>query len=71
MGRPIAIARPINGISLNGLEFLMDGDKYKQFEDKAAAYALIRETMSPDFTDEEIEDHFVFVKLDESGETIN
>jgi hypothetical protein len=58
----ILIGRPIEGISLNGLEYLMNDDNtdYRFFVDKAEAYEFLRVHM-PEATDEDLEDTFMFM----------
>jgi hypothetical protein len=59
----ILIGRPINGISLNGLEFLLD-DKNEpmEFADKDKAKEFLKANGYADFSDEELEDAFNFVE---------
>ena len=59
----IVIGRPINGIGLNGLEFLMNDDNtdYKLFEDKKEAIDYLNSLMEEQLTDDELEDGFVFL----------
>lgn len=59
----IVIGRPINGIGLNGLEFLMNDDNtdYKLFEDKKEAMDYLNSLMEEQLTDDELEDGFVFL----------
>ena len=63
----IIIGRPIEGISLNGLEYLMteDGEKEKEFKDKESAKKFLRENGHTDFTDDELEDSYMFVDTKE------
>ena len=72
METPCAIGRATNGISINGYEFLLDGPggDYMKFEDKAAAYAFIREEAKFDPTDEQIEDQFTFFDYEKLQEDI-
>ena len=58
----IIIGRPIEGISLNGLEYLMNEDNtdYKYFDNKESAMAFLRENMDEPVTDMELEDSFIF-----------
>ena len=59
----IIIGRPIEGIALNGLEYLMEEDNtdYKYFNDKREAMDFLN-SLSEDIklTDEELEDSFMF-----------
>jgi hypothetical protein len=58
----ILIGRPIEGISLNGLEYLMNDDNsdYRFFSDKAEAYEFLRVHMG-EVSDEDLEDTFMFM----------
>jgi len=56
----VTVGRPINGISLNGDEFLLDeDDNVLQFHSKDDAYQFLRDN-GVDLTDEEMEDSFRF-----------
>lgn len=59
----IVIGRPINGISLNGLEYLMNEDNsdYKLFNNKEEAKAFLNSLMEQPLTDDELEDSFMFL----------
>jgi hypothetical protein len=59
----IVIGRPINGIGLNGLEFMMNDDNtdYKLFKDKREAMDYLNSLMEEQLTDDELEDGFVFL----------
>jgi hypothetical protein len=59
----IIIGRPIEGIALNGLEYLMNEDNtdYKFFNDKQEAMDFLKSIMSEPITDEELEDAFMFL----------
>ena len=59
----IIIGRPIEGIALNGLEYLMNEDNtdYKFFNDKQEAMDFLKSIMSEPVTDEELEDAFMFL----------
>jgi hypothetical protein len=59
----ILIGRPIEGIALNGLEYLMNDDNtdYKFFKDKEEAMSFLRDNMTEPVTDEELEDAFMFL----------
>jgi hypothetical protein len=59
----IVVGRPINGISLNGLEYLMNEDntEYKQFKDKREAMDFLNSLMDEPATDDELEDGFMFL----------
>ena len=62
----IAIGRPINGISLNGLEYLLNDDgSYMEFNDSKTAKDFLRENGYGEWSDDEIEDSFMFVDLSE------
>ena len=56
----IVIGRPIEGISLNGLEYLMDenGD-YKLFNTKEEAKEFLNSNFEEPLTDDELEDNFM------------
>lgn len=57
----VVIGRPINGIPLNGLEYLTDEDgSRKEFETKEEAVVFLRANGCHDFTEDEIEDSFMF-----------
>jgi hypothetical protein len=59
----IIIGRPINGISLNGLEYLLNEDQTEmEFKDKETAKQFLREHGHDDWTDEELEDSYMFVE---------
>lgn len=56
----ITVGRPVNGISLNGDEFLLDDDNnVLEFCDKWAAMTYLREN-GVELTDEQMEDSFNF-----------
>jgi hypothetical protein len=59
----IVIGRPINGIGLNGLEFMMNDDNtdYKLFNDKREAMDFLNTLMEEPLTDEQMEDSFMFL----------
>jgi hypothetical protein len=59
----IVIGRPINGISLNGLEYLMNEDNtgYRTFNTKREAMDFLNENMVEPCTDDELEDGFMFM----------
>jgi hypothetical protein len=59
----IVIGRPINGIGLNGLEFMMNDDNtdYKLFKDKREAMDYLNSLMEEQLMDDELEDGFVFL----------
>jgi hypothetical protein len=59
----IVIGRPINGISINGLEFLMNDDNtdYKLFENKEEAKTFLNSLLEEPLTDDELEDSFMFL----------
>jgi len=58
----IVIGRPINGISLNGLEYLLneDGD-YKEFNSKEEAKTFLNSMFEEPLTDDQLEDSFMFM----------
>ena len=58
----IVIGRPINGISLNGLEYLLneDGD-YKEFNSKEEAKTFLNSMFEEPLTDDDLEDSFMFL----------
>ena len=61
----IKVGRPINGISLNGLEWLLDDEgKELEFESKEIAMEFLREH-GVDLTDEQMEDALTFEELKE------
>jgi len=56
----VTVGKPINGISLNGDEFLLDADNLViEFDDKQAAYQFLRDN-GYDLTDQEMEATFNF-----------
>jgi hypothetical protein len=58
----IVIGRPINGISLNGLEYLLDEDgEYKQFESTEEAKTFLNSMFEEPLTDDQLEDSFMFL----------
>lgn len=60
----IIIGRPINGISINGLEYLLNDDQTEmEFADKDSAKQFLRENGFADLTDDELEDSFVFEEI--------
>tara|TARA_R110000850_G_scaffold261800_1_gene390035 strand:+ start:7030 stop:7662 length:633 start_codon:yes stop_codon:yes gene_type:complete len=60
----INILRAINGIGLNGKEFLLDGHLPMEFENRAKAKEFLRENGYEDLTDDEMEDSFHFEEAD-------
>jgi hypothetical protein len=59
----IIIGRAIGGISLNGLEYLLNEDQTEmEFKDKKAAMKFLRENGHEDWTDDELEDSYMFVE---------
>ncbi len=58
----IVIGRPINGISLNGLEYLLNenGD-YKEFNSKEEAKTFLNSMFEEPLTDDDLEDSFMFL----------
>jgi hypothetical protein len=67
----IIIGRPIEGIALNGLEYLMNEDNtdYKFFNTKEDAFTFLRSNMEGEVTDDDLEDAFMFLDTDEDFET--
>lgn len=59
----IIIGRPIEGIPLNGLEYLMNEDNtdYRFFNDKREAMDFLNSMLEEPATDEELEDGFMFL----------
>ena len=71
----IIIGRPINGIGINGLEYLMnDGNTdYRFFVDKAEAMLYLRVFLGDQVTDEALEDSYMFMDTEtdfENPETL-
>lgn len=72
----IIVGRPIEGISLNGLEYLMNEDNsdYKFFNNKDEAKEFLRQSMTGEVTDDELEDAFMFLDTEtdfENPEVLN
>lgn len=60
----IIVGRFINGISLNGLEYLLCGSgKPKEFEDVQSAKQYLLDTDYPGVSDEKLEDLFIFKEV--------
>lgn len=60
----IVVGRAINGVGINGLEYLLDPENdndYMKFENTDAAKEFLREHAFPDSTDEELEGYFTFL----------
>jgi hypothetical protein len=58
----IVIGRPINGISVNGLEYLLDENgEYKQFESTEEAKTFLNSMFEEPLTDDQLEDSFMFL----------
>lgn len=59
----IVVGRPINGISINGLEFLMNEEntEYRGFKDKREAMDFLNSMFEEPLTDDELEDGFMFM----------
>jgi hypothetical protein len=59
----IIVGRPIEGMSLNGLEYLMNEDNtnYKFFKDKREAMDFLNSLMDEPVTDDELESAFMFM----------
>lgn len=61
----IQVGKPINGISLNGDEWLLnDNGTVREFKDKDEAMTFLRDA-GIDLTDEEMEDAFTFKNIEE------
>ena len=57
----IIVGQPINGISINGLEYLLtQGGNLAKFEDEAQAKQFLRHQ---GFEDDEVEDCFVYEEI--------
>ena len=67
----IIIGRPVEGIYLNGLEFLLedDGSKEKEFESKAEAIEFLREA-GETMSDEDLELAYVFIDTETNEEAV-
>ena len=52
----IVVGRPINGISINGLEFLMNEENtdYKMFNDKEEAKTFLNSLYEEPLTDDQL-----------------
>ena len=63
----IVVARPINGVTINGLEFLLDGPNgpHMTFNNKEEAKDFLRENAFPEATDEELEGYYTFMTQEE------
>jgi len=58
----IVIGRPITGISINGLEYLLDENgEYKQFESTEEAKTFLNSMFEEPLTDDQLEDSFMFM----------
>ena len=58
--KEVIVGKPINGISLNGNEWLLDeNDDIMVFDNKKVAITFL-EQYYHDFTEEDFEDNFVF-----------
>ena len=65
----IVLGRAKQGVTLNGLEFLLDDkQEYRKFESKEEARAFIRAEMFPDSTDALQDDYFTFMTVEEAFE---
>jgi len=61
----IKVGRAINGIGLNGREWLLNEDNsLMEFKDKAEAIEFLRDA-GIELTDEEMEDTFAFEEIEE------
>ena len=67
----IIIGRPIEGIYLNGLEYLLedDGSKEKEFESKKEAIEFLREA-GETLSDEDLEVAYVFIDTETNEEAV-
>lgn len=67
----IIIGRPIEGIYLNGLEFLLedDGSKEKGFKSKKEAIEFLREA-GETLSDEDLEVAYVFIDTETNEEAV-
>jgi hypothetical protein len=67
----IIIGRPIEGIYLNGLEYLLedDGSKEKEFESKKEAIEFLREA-GETLSDEDLELAYVFIDTETNEEAV-
>lgn len=73
MSNKVVVGRPINGISLNGYEWLLDGPEEEggsevTFENKEDAKQFLIDAGADE---DDIEDEFVFKFIDENGEILN
>ena len=73
MSNKVVVGRPINGISLNGYEWLLDGPEEEggsemMFDTKEDAKQFL---INAGADDEDIEDEFVFKFIDKDGEILN
>lgn len=66
----IIVGRPIEGVSLNGLEYLMNEDNtdYKFFDSKREAMDFLNSSLTEPVTDNELEDAFLFLDTEEDFE---
>ena len=66
----IVIGRPVEGISLNGLEYLMNekNQEYMLFESKRHAMDFLNTLFEEPLTDEELEDGFMFLDTEKDFE---
>lgn len=56
-----AVGRHIEGISLNGLEYLLNEDNSVMlFASVSLAKEYLRSKIGEEYTDEQLEEHFVF-----------
>lgn len=64
----IVVARPINGVTINGLEFLLNSPSgpYMTFNNKEEAKDFLRENAFPEATDEELENYYTFMNEEEA-----
>lgn len=62
----IVVGRAINGISINGIEYLLNEycTDYKRFDDKREAMDFLNSMFEEPLSDEELEDRFMFLDTD-------
>tara|TARA_R110001606_G_scaffold362994_1_gene516898 strand:+ start:186 stop:377 length:192 start_codon:yes stop_codon:yes gene_type:complete len=61
----IKIGRAIEGVSINGIEWLLDeNNDLMTFSDRENAKEFLKENGFDSFTDEELEDSFFYEKIE-------
>lgn len=62
----VNVGRAINGISINGLEFLLNPDNITkmEFDSKEDAKIFLKENGCDGMSDDELEDSFVYINVD-------